>query len=141
MKSQSARGSSRYSAAQPTQSNLSSPTQMAIMHIPMCCSQTQKLTSVYLSCEQLLLSGTGEGTLIHPDKKQQQVFHKNKKKKLKKSNFVSFTGTRAVRTAKRKHGVQRATEWPEISKKKKRKSAKAQNCKGHEHAASCFNRF
>lgn len=116
MKSQSARGSGRYSAAQPTQSNLSSPTQMAIMHIPMCCSQTQKLTSVYLSCEQLLLSGTGEGILIHPDKKQQQAFHENKKKKTikKKSNFVSFTGTRAVRTAKRKHGVQHVTEWPEI---------------------------
>lgn len=100
MKSQSARGSSRYSAAQPTQSNLSSPTQMAIMHIPMCCSQTQKLTSVYLSCEQLLLSGTGEGILIHPDKKQQQAFHENKKKKTKKKQLCFFHGNEGVKDGK-----------------------------------------
>lgn len=100
MKSQSARGSSRYSAAQPTQSNLSSPTQMAILHIPMCCSQTQKLTSVYLSCEQLLLSGTGEGTLIHPDKKQQQVFHEKKKKKTKIKQLSFFHGNEGGKDGK-----------------------------------------
>lgn len=66
----------------------------------MCCSQTQKLTSVYLSCEQLLLSGTGEGTLIHPDKKQQQVFHENKKKKTKKKQLSFFHGNEGSKDGK-----------------------------------------
>lgn len=66
---------SKHPATQPT---LPSPRQMAIRQIPMWCSQTRKITTVYLSYQELHWDGTEEGSLIHPYMKQQWMLHLRK---------------------------------------------------------------
>lgn len=65
---------SKQTAAQPTQSKLSPTLRLAIKQIPMWCSRTQRITTVYLRYQELHLDGTEEGKLIHPDMQQQWMF-------------------------------------------------------------------